>query len=106
MRINGGVSKETPPRTCLIRFTEWPAGILCRSYDQALDQAVRAEFRDGSQSPDMVTVVNGIVVGLRVADNAGIRDTKVPEQKAVVVEHINDLGAVGADQRLARVTGQ
>lgn len=53
----------------------------------------------------MVAVVNSIVVSLGIADDAGIGDMEMPEQKPVMVEHVNGLGAVGADQRLARVTG-
>ena len=53
----------------------------------------------------MIAVIDGIVVGLRVADDTGIRDAEVAEQEAVVVEHIDGLRAVGADQRLARIAG-
>ena len=41
----------------------------------------------------MITVIDGIVVGLRVADDTGIGDTEVAEQEAVVVEHIDGLRA-------------
>ena len=74
---------------------------LCRSDNHALDLAVIAEFLDGGNGANMVAVVDGVVVGLGVADDLGIGDLELAEQELIPEEHVDALGTVGVDQGTA-----
>ena len=70
-----------------------------------LDLAILAEFLDGGDGTHVVTVVNGIVVSLGVADDGGIGDLELAEQELIPEEHIDALGAVSVELGLSGILG-
>ena len=83
------------------------AGVLGsgRTDHQTLNLAILTEILDGGHRPDVISVVDGVVIGLGVTDDQGIGDFKPPEQEAVPEKHVNPLGAVSVELRLAGVLG-
>lgn len=87
--------------------SQWGAGVLGsgRTDHQTLNLAILTEILDGGHRPDVISVVDGVVIGLGVTDDQGIGDFKPPEQEAVPEKHVNPLGAVSVELRLAGVLG-
>lgn len=54
-----------------------------RGGPQALDLAVLAEILDGGHGADVIAVVDGVVIGLGVADDEGIGDLELLKEEAV-----------------------
>ena len=78
------------------------AGVLGSGWTdhQTLNLAILTEILDGGHRPDVISVVDGVVIGLGVTDDQGIGDFKPPEQEAVPEKHVNPLGAVSVELRL------
>lgn len=62
-----------------------------RGGPQALDLAVLAEILDGGHGADVIAVVDGVVIGLGVADDEGIGDLELLKEEAVAEEHVDAL---------------
>ena len=72
---------------------------------QALDFAVLAEVLDGGHGADVIAVVDGVVIGLGVADDEGIGDLEPLKEETVAEEHVDALRAVGVELGLPGVLG-
>ena len=72
---------------------------------QALDLAVLAEILDGGHGADVIAVVDGVVIGLGVADDEGIGDLEPLKEETVAEEHVDALRAVGVELGLPGVLG-